>query len=246
MNVETIAEFNEAISAGYSFFHGEFFSKPQVDPNKEIAANKLTYMQLIREVNSPALSYPEIAALVEQDVSMTYKLLKFMNSAWFGLKFEIRSVRHALVLLGPKEIKRWVSLVAVRNAGDDKPDELLLRSLTRAKAAEQVGALVEMKKEASELFLMGMFSVIDALTDKPMEDVLAELPLKEDIKDALLGGEGTYRNVFDVILSYEQGDWELFSSSAAALQIDEGAVPEIFRTSLKWASHALQEVDSVT
>jgi c-di-GMP-related signal transduction protein len=240
--VGTVEEFDDAVAAGYAYFHGEFFAKPVVKPGRQLAANKLTYMQLIREVNDPALEYEDIASLIERDVSMTYKLLKFMNSAWFGLRFEVRSVRHALVLLGPNEIKRWVSMVAVRNTGENKPDELLLRSLTRAKAAEQVGILTGREKEASELFLMGMFSVIDALTDTPMEKALTDLPLKEQIKAALLGEDGTgYRAIYDAIVGYEKGDWDLFSRSAAELSVDEQEFPELFRDALKWAGQALQE-----
>jgi len=241
-NVETAEDFDQAASWGYSYFQGEFFAKPVVRPDQEIAANKLTYLQLLREVNHAALSYDDVAALVEQDVALTYKLLRFMNSAWFGLKFEVKSVRHALVLLGPKEIKRWVSLVAVRSTGDDKPEELLVRSLTRAKAAEQVGMLASMEKQASELFLMGMLSVMDALTDKPMGEVLEKLPLSEPIKTALLGGAGPFRDVYETVLHYERGDWDHLSAAAAALHLDEQKVPEVFRSSLKWATEALREM----
>jgi len=241
-NVDTAEEFDQAATWGYSYFGGEFFTRPVVRPDQEIAANKLTYLQLLREVNGAALSYDEIASLVEQDVALTYKLLRFMNSAWFGLKFEVNSVRHALVLLGPKEIKRWVSLVAVRSTGDDKPEELLIRSLTRAKASEQLGLLVGQEKNASELFLMGMFSVMDALTDKPIEEVLERLPLREDIKTALLGGSGPYRDVYETVLAYERGDWDKLSESATTLKVDEQKVPELFRTSLKWATEALREI----
>jgi len=241
-NVETADEFDQAARWGYSYFHGEFFTKPVVRVDEEISANKLTYLQLLREVNNPALSYDEIAALVEQDVALTYKLLRFMNSAWFGLKFEVSSVKHALVLLGPKEIRRWVSLVAVRSTGDDKPLELLVRSLARAKAAEQIGLAVQMEKEASELFLMGMFSLMDALADKPMKEVLEKLPLKEDIKAALLGGTGAYRNVHQAVVSYEQGQWDRFAAAAEALKLDEQQVPELMRKSTVWARQALQEI----
>jgi len=241
-NVESPEEFDQAASWGYSYFQGEFFAKPAVRPDRKIAANKLTYLQLLREVNSGAVSYDEITALVEQDVALTYKLLRFMNSAWFGLKLEVSSVRHALVLLGPKEIKRWVSLVVVRSTGEDKPEELLVRSLTRAKACEEIGILTDMEKHASELFLMGMFSVMDALTDSPLSHVLGRLPLKEDIKTALLGGAGTFRDVFDTVLSYERGDWEKLSASVAALKLDEERVPELFRTSRNWAADALREI----
>jgi len=241
-NLEAATDFDQAVALGYTYYHGQFFIKPIVRPGKEIAANKLTYLQLLREVNNPALSYEEIAALVEQDVALTYKLLRFMNSAWFGLKFEVSSVKHALVLLGPKEIRRWVSLVAVRSTGDDKPYELLVRSLSRAKACEQIGQAADMGKEASELFLMGMLSLMDALTDRSLEEVLGKLPLKEGIRAALLGGTGIYRNVFDVVLAYERGDWDTVTAAATALKIEEQAVPELVRKSVTWAREALREM----
>jgi len=240
--VETSEEFDQAVSWGYSYFHGPFFTKPVTRPDNEIAAGKLTYLRLLREVNSPALSYDEIADLVEQDVALTYKLLRFMNSAWFGLRFEVRSVKHALVLLGPKEIRRWVALAAVRSTGEDKPYELLVRSLTRAKAAEQIALLTDLKNKAPELFLMGMFSLIDALTDNPMSAVLAELPLKEAVKEILLEDSGPYKAIHDTLTSYEQGDWELFSTSVEGLGIDENALPPLFRASTKWANDALAEM----
>ena len=241
-NVETAEEFSQAAAWGYAYFHGEFFARPVVRADQEIAANKLTYLQLLREVNGAALSYDEIAALVEQDVALTYKLLRFMNSAWFGLKFEVNSVRHALVLLGPKEIKRWVSLVAVRSTGEDKPQELLIRSLTRAKASEQIGMLVGMDNHASELFLMGMFSVMDALADKPMDEILQRLPLSEDIKSALLKGEGAYRDVYRAVLAYERGEWDELANAAGVLKLEETELPELYRSALKWAADALAEM----
>jgi len=243
-NLDTAEDFSEALSLGFGLFQGEFFTKPVVKPGKEIAASKLTYLQLLREVNNPALSYDEIAALVEQDVALTYKLLKFMNSAWFGLKFEVSSIKHALVLLGPKEIRRWVSLVAVRSTGEDKPDELLIRSLTRAKAAEQIGLATNMQKESSELFLMGMLSLMDALGDRPLEEILAKLPLKENIKAALLDPEdtGKYRRVFEAVVSYERGQWEALSAAAAELKMDEQKIPELMRASVSWARSALEEM----
>lgn len=242
--VEAVEDFDEARSAGYSYFQGGFFHKPVIRPGREIPANKLTYMQLMREVNNAALSYDEVASLIERDVGLTYKLLRFMNSAWFGLRYEIHSVKHALVLLGPHEIKRWVALVAIKGAADDKPHELLLRALTRAKACEQIGLLAGLKKEAPEMFLTGMFSVIDALTDMPMAEALADLPLRDEMRSALLGGgNGSFRSVHDTVLSYEAGDWDTFSTSAAALRIDETQVPELFKQSLKWGKQALVEID---
>jgi len=241
-NLDTSEAFQEALSLGYTLFEGEFFARPIVRPGREIAPRKLTYLRLLREVNNPALSYDEIATLVEQDVALTYKLLKFMNSAWFGLQFKVSSVKHALVLLGPPEIRRWVSLVAVRSVAEDKPEELLVRSLTRAKGAEQIGWAAGMQREAPELFLMGMLSLMDALTDRPMEDVLAKLPLEEQIKTALLGGTGNYRDVFDAVVAYERGDWNALADLLGRFRIDDQEIPGLMRESLTWAREALHEI----
>jgi c-di-GMP-related signal transduction protein len=240
-NVKSEADFQQAMSEGFAFAEGDFFSKPDVQPDKPIASNKLICMQLLQKVNQPELSYDETAGIVQQDVSLTYRLLKMMNSAWFGLRCEITSVKHALVLLGPAEIRRWASMVAVRSSADDKPKELLLCSLTRAKFAESVGGLAGMTKEAPELFLMGMFSVLDALMDRPMEELLDELPLSQGIRDALTGQTCDYRTVYDAILAYERGQWGLFSDFALALNIKEDSVPEMFRASLSWAIQGLKE-----
>ncbi len=240
--VATPDEFGTAVTSGYRLFQGDFFAKPVTREDNTIPANKMVYLKVLQEINRPELSYDDIAALVEKDVSMAYQLLRFMNSAWFGLRYEIRSVKHALVMLGPDEIRRWVSLVAVRNTGDDKPEELLLRGLTRARAAEQIAPLVRMDDRAPELFMMGLFSVIDALTDTPMPIVLKDLPLGTDITGALLGGGGggAFRIVYDTILSYESGDWDLFAFSAAALKLKEPLVPPLFREARNWAKNALQ------
>ena len=240
MNIETADEFTRALEWGYAYFEGDFFSKPDVKPDKEIAANKLIYLQVLNEVNRPDLSFDELEALIKQDVSMTYKLLQFMNSVWFGLRYEVHSIKHALVLLGPKEVKKWASLLAIGHTGADKPRELLLRSLTRAKVGEQLAPLVAMPGSASELFLMGMFSVIDALMDRPIAELLEDLPLNEEVKATLLGESSRFRVVYDLILAYEEGQWDLFSSYAGSLDLDESVIPELFRNSSKWANNALE------
>ena len=240
--VATADEFDQAVEWGYSYFHGSFVSKPVIRPDKDISTNKLVHLQVLNEVNQPELPYDKLEDLIKQDVALTYKLLRFMNSVWFGLRYEVKSIKHALVLLGPKEVKKWASLVVVGGTADDKPRELLRCSLTRAKAAEQLAPLIGKKAVASDLFLMGMFSVIDALMDVPMASVLDQLPLSEQIKTALIAGEGPFRPVLDTVVAYEQGEWERFSAQAAALGLDETVVPELFRSALKWANNALEVI----
>lgn len=239
--IRTSEDAEQALGWGYDYLEGDFFSKPVPHPGRGIPASKLIYLRLLREVSQTELDYDQIAALIGQDVSMTYRLLRFMNSAWFGLRCEVWSVKHALVLLGPEEVRRWAALLAVRNAAEDKPHELLLCSLTRAKLAEHLGTRAGMGQAAGELFLMGMFSLLDALTDIPLPQVLEELPLNENVKEALLGGDGQFGRIRDIVVHYEKGKWDAFSRAVAELKVPEQDVPEMFRKSLTWASQALRE-----
>lgn len=239
-DVDSQEQFAQASQMGYVLFQGQFFSRPDTSVMGELGHNKLICLRLMKEVNQQPFSYDMVASLIEQDVGMTYKLMRLINSAWFGLRYEVRSIRHALVLLGPREVQRWASLVALNQAGDDKPPELLMLALTRAKFAEALAELGGMKKHAPELFLLGMFSVLDALMDRPMEDMLAEVPLSKDIKTALLTGGGQYGQIFQVMLAYEHAQWVLFADLASSLNIPEAPAAGAFRQALAWSARALQ------
>jgi len=238
-DVDTPEQFTQAAQMGFALFQGQFFSRPDVTVGSELAHNQLLCLQLMREVNQQPFSYDTVAALIEQDVGLTYRLLRLINSAWFGLRYEVRSIRHALVLLGPVEIQQWASLVALSQAGESKP-ELLMLALTRAKFAESLAVICGLRRNASELFLMGMFSVIDALMDQPMEKMLAEVPLSMNIKNALLAGTGPYANVYRTMLAYEQAEWPQLSKLASAMNIPESPLAPAFRKSISWATRALQ------
>jgi len=239
-NLDTQEVFEQAVAYGCSCFHGTFFRKPIIRPETKIPANKAMQLRVLKEVNRPELALDELEGLIKQDVSMTYRLLRFMNSAWFGLRYEVRSIRHALVLLGPKEMRKWASMLIVRSTGSDKPRELLVRSLARARLAELIGPLSGLGEHASSLFLTGMFSCIDAMLDVPLSSALEDLALHQDIKSALLGTPGPFRTVLDTILSYEEGDWAGFEAHARALQLELNAMPGLFFDSLKWAKGAIE------
>ncbi|MFP4106027.1 MAG: EAL and HDOD domain-containing protein [Phycisphaerae bacterium] len=242
MNVDNNPAFDTAIEMGYELFEGEFFSKPVETPDKDIAANKMTYLNLLKEINRPEISYDDITTLLKQDVALTYKLLRFMNSAWFGLKYEINSVKHALIMLGPREIRRWISVVVITNTGVDKPEELLLRSLTRARVAEVLAPHMRMDDLSSELFLLGMFSVIDALVDRPIDSVMEDIPLNKAIRDALVDGTGAFADVLKLIVAYEHGNWDEFSVAAKRLNLEEEKVPTAFRAGLQWGMQAMAQI----
>jgi len=236
--VETHQEFAEAMACGFVYFQGYFFSKPVTRTTNKISGNKLAYLRTLQEINRPELSYEDLEAGIKQDVSLTYKLLRFINSVWFGLRHEVKSIKHALVWLGPKEVRKWFSLVSLRDMGGDKPDELIRCAMLRARMGELLAPLVGLKANAANLFLMGIFSVLDAMLDAPLEEVIAKLPLDKQVHAALLGEPSKYRQILEMIVSYEQGDWQDFADRAAELRFDPNRMPAIFNESVTWAEAA--------
>jgi c-di-GMP-related signal transduction protein len=237
--VESVEQFNLAVDAGFTYFQGGFFTRPTGQVAGELAGNELSYARLLCEVNRPELSLDQLDGIIRSDPLMTYHLLKFINSAWFGIRCVVNTVRHALVLLGPKETRRWASMVVVQKVGEDKPSELILRSLTRAKVAEAVAPLVNLRPCTPELFLLGLFSLLDAMMDRPMKELLSNLPVDEKVTKALLGEQGAFRDVLDLILCYEAGRWDDLAGAAARLRLDERALPGLFNQAIKWANKTL-------
>ena len=234
--VETREDFSRALELGYRFFQGYFFSKPLIVSGRDIPSFKLTYLKILQEVARSDFNYDRLEALIKQDLSLSYKLLKFINSLAFGFRSEIRSIKQALVLLGQKEIKKWLTLIALKSIGDFKPDELVVTALCRARFCELMATPAALQSRSSDLYLMGLFSLVDAFFDLPLETILADLPLAEDIKAALLGEENRLRDVYELALAYEKGDWAELGRRAARLGVEERDIKECYLQSLEQAN----------
>jgi EAL and modified HD-GYP domain-containing signal transduction protein len=234
--VETREDFDQGVKLGYSYFQGYFFSKPIIVSGQDLPSNKLNYIQLLKELYTFDPDFEKLTIFIERDVSLSYKLLRLINSAAFYLRNRITSIKHALVLLGLQEIKKWISLVALRDIGDDKPDELVKNSIIRARFGELLGPKFGLRNRRDEIFLMGMFSMIDALMNKPIEDILKELPISKDIEDALLGKDGLFKDILDLIVFYEKGEWDNLSSICNKLNISDIELPDIYLESLQWTN----------
>jgi c-di-GMP-related signal transduction protein len=233
--VETRQEFNTAVKKGYVLFQGYFFSKPVVVAGKDIPTIKLNYVQVVNEVNRPELDFYALERVIKQDTSLCYTLLNYINSAYFGLREHITSIRHALVLLGESEVRKWASLVLFTFIGDDNPPEVIATSLIRAKLCESLAPHAGLPGSASELFLMGMFSMLDVLVGRPLRDIVNAVRLSNDVKNALLGLKSKYRDVFDLVVNYQTGKWEAFLLSAKKLSLDETKVPPLYLQAVDWA-----------
>lgn len=235
--VETIEEYSEGREIGYAYFQGYYFSKPVIVSGRDVPSYKVNLLQVLKEMHQPDVSVTRLEEIIKRDVSLVYKLLRFINSAAFGLRNEVRSIRHALSLLGAIEFKKWMSMMLLSQLGSGKPDELMINCLTRAKFCELTAESIGQKHRKSDFFLMGLFSLIDAFLDRPMTDILAELPISIDIKTAVLEQKGHLGQVLRMIINYEQSKWNIVSEISQSLDIDENKILDHYFNSIKWANH---------
>ena len=205
--VETKDEFEEAIKLGYDYFQGFFFSKPVLVSGNDFRMFNNTYLLLLSELNKAEPSYDLLEDIVKKDFSITFKLLKLVNSAAFYSRNRITTIRHALTMLGFKELKKWFSLLMIRDVGDDQPKELTRMSLIRAKMLEAMIKQTELKQYASEGFLIGLLSLADVILDRRMDEIIVDIPLDEEIIHALYRDPGLFTNLLIVTEKYEKGDW---------------------------------------
>jgi EAL and modified HD-GYP domain-containing signal transduction protein len=236
--VETPKEFLEALEIGYSYFQGYFFCKPLVIKGKDIPGSKLHYFQVLQEIHHRQMDFRRLEQIIKQDVSLSYKLLRYINSAYFGLRSRINSIKQALVLLGQAEIKKWLSLITLAGMGMDKPGELVVHTITRAKFCESLAPHAGLLRRADDLFLVGMLSLMDAFLDRPISDLLIEVPINDEIKGAILEKENRLGEVYDYVLSYEKGDWTRLNEQQMKLGIQENFPPQLYLNALKWGQEA--------
>jgi len=230
--VETESEFREARDLGFSYFQGYFFCKPSIVETREIPGNKAIQLQLLTAVAAPELRCDIIENLLKQEPSLLYRLLRYLNSPILGLCSEVRSVRHAIVLLGENEFRRWASIFAIISMSAGKSPELIRTALTRAFFCEEFSAKAGLREKGASLFLMGLLSVTDALLDKPMREVLKAFPVIQEVKIALCGGTNRFRDVFELVLALERAEWMRLSGIAARIGCGEGKIPDSYLSAL--------------
>lgn len=240
--VETQEEFDLAKRQGFSYFQGYFFCKPQMIVGQKLSESKTTKLQLIRTINQPNVDFKQITDVIKQDVALTFKLLRYINSAAFGFSKPIESLQQAVVYLGLGPIRKWVTLVALATLGDNKPSELVRATLLRSKFAETVAKATRFP-EPDQLFLTGMFSMADALMDRPLKDLLNEIPLAPEIKTVLLNprsasltpSEIKIASILLLVQEYEKGDWALVDRLCNKMQLDKELLPEMYDDAVAWA-----------
>lgn len=216
LNVDTVQEFKSCMDVGMSAAAGWFVKRPAAAPAKQLNASQAHIVRVLNLVRKNA-ELNQIETALKQDVALSYKLLRYINSASFGLSCEVQSFRHAVTLLGYDKLNKWLSLLLVTASKDPMAPTLMHTALTRARLMERCGQGLVDKSEYDNLFIAGAFSMLDLLLGVTMEQALSTMHLPEAINDALLGRGGLYGPFLDLALACEGGDGAVVAAQAEAL-----------------------------
>jgi EAL and modified HD-GYP domain-containing signal transduction protein len=239
--VETKDEFEKLKLLGFQLFQGYYFAKPEVLQKKALPSNKLNLLELITESNKTQLNLDKISQIVERDVSLSFKLLRFINSPMFYLKEKIGSLKHAIAYMGEPELKKFISLVALANLNDEKPSELLSLSISRARFCELIAKHNNDVQNPPTAFLTGMFSLVDAMLDEEMQSVLEKLPLLDQIKQALIAEQGDLGMYIGLVRHYEKANWSQAESIANKINLSAETMQAYYSDALNWADNLLAQ-----
>ena len=231
--IETQRDFHHARDLGFVYFQGYFFRRPEMMRTRDMPANRLNYLHMLQEVSRPELDIPALEKLIKAEASVCYRLLRYLNSAMFSLKNEIHSVRHAMSMLGEHDVRKWVRLVAAVGAGQDKTSDLVLSALVRGRFCELLAPHVAHGE--SDLFLLGLLSLIDAMLEMPMADVLEKIPLDSATKSVLLGQPSSLRPIYQLMLAHESGEWAAAAAISRRLGTEPDQVAGFYWQAQQWA-----------
>ena len=237
--VATQNDFAHCKQLGFEQFQGYFFCEPNVIKGQRTPTSRLAVLHLLAEIQNPNVTFTDLEKLIAKDVTLSYRILRYINSALYALPRKIESIRHALTMLGLRAVKNWVTVLA-QSKFDDKPYELMITSLLRARMCEILAEALDIKHDAT--FVVGLFSTLDALLDRPMEEVLKDLPLTEEVNHAILYKQDVLGQILQCAIAYEQGDWEQLPD----LGLDNTTIKNAYLEAIHWTRDVGKEILSGT
>jgi c-di-GMP-related signal transduction protein len=237
--VETREQFEEAFDLGFDYFQGYFFGRPTVRSGREIPALKSTLVQLLNAVRRPSPDFEEVAAIVRRDMSLCFKMLRFVEGGVPEGAARIESVVQALMMLGQRGVARMVSLLEIADGGADEPHELAVQSVVRASFCESLASQMGRHREKLDHFMVGMFATIDVILELPMAEVVSPLPTSLDVNAALLGRPGPFREVLELAIACEESDWTRAAILTGQLGLSENAVRSLYADAVASAGDLL-------
>jgi EAL and modified HD-GYP domain-containing signal transduction protein len=243
--VETQEEFEWSRTAGYDYFQGYFFAKPVLLQGKQVPGFKTNHLKLLEQLQKPDLDFIRLEKLISTDVAFCYRVMRYVNSGAFARSTPVRSIRQALVILGERETRKWISLATLPALARDKPAEIVVHAMIRARFCELLAAESRPAVAAADASLMGMFSMLDAMIDRPLSQILVEMNLSAPITEALLNrpqANNPYSLILRLVQNYESATWEVVGELALQLGLEDGAVVLLYLDALRWSTDLFRDL----
>ncbi len=237
--IETREQFDFCRDLGFDYFQGYFLAKPNVVSGTSIPISGLNLLRLLAEFQGPACDFDRVAEIVSQDVALSYKLLRHINAAIYGMPRRIDSVKETVAYLGLSTVRNLASLFLLSDV-PEQPHELLVTAMVRAKMCECL-ARARGERDASAYFTVGLFSTLEALLSASMSNIVKKLPLSDELRDALLEGKGPLGEALRCSLAYERGEW----SAVQCFGLPRGVIKNAFLEAAQWVETVDRELSAV-
>ncbi len=231
--VETQEEHDFCEELGFDYFQGYFFAQPKIIKSKKLPTNRLNTVQLIAALQNPETKIEELTKIISCDVTLSFKLLRYMNSAFLNLPKKVNNIQDAIIYIGQTKIRNWATLIALGKI-DNKPSELILTTMVRAKMCELL--VRKINGESNPAFLVGLFSSLDALLETPIQEIMPTIPVDESVSRAILKKEGIMGEALKCVLTFEHAEWDL----AKFNDLPPAELTSCYLEAIKWAEDSMQ------
>ena len=238
-NIPNMDKYEKLSCIPNTLYSGGFYSQPITKGKTQISPVKINTLTLLRQINEEDFDLSDIAGTIERDPSLSISLLRFINTV---MPRRINSIRNAVAILGQKEVKRWANAALSIKLAEDRPGELTRLSLIRARFTENLAKAFEMGMFAPGLFLMGLFSLLDVILEKPMESAVKEVALDETVREALVDKSGNFFKVLDFMYAYEYANWDLVAIKMVQNNLDLEEITAAFIEALVWYKTLLDAI----
>jgi EAL and modified HD-GYP domain-containing signal transduction protein len=235
--IETQEEYAQACKEGFTLFQGFYFCRPVLLKNRKIPSNRLSQIEILELMQADSIDIIKLPRLVKRDASLTYRLLRMVNSPAYAIRDQVRSIHEALLLVGEKAFRRIATLAITSDFGDGQPTEVLRMAFVRGRFCELAAGLCRL--DPTEQYLLGMLSLLPAMLRLPMDEVAPMLPLRDEIRSALRGNSNSERCLLQWLENHEQGNWAGCDALVHAYRLDEDKLIACYADALVWAEAAL-------
>ncbi|MEC7134802.1 MAG: HDOD domain-containing protein, partial [Pseudomonadota bacterium] len=242
--VDTQDNFSTCVDLGFDFFQGYFFSQPEARILRQLPASKMNIVDLMGESSSSDFDIDRISQIIERDATLSFLLLKFINNPTINKRYKITSLKHALNYMGEVEIKKFIALLSLTNLGDTKPLEIIHMSLVRAKFFDLLAERRGLRNNPPISFLVGLFSLLEGLLDQSMTDIVKQLPLSDEVNDALLGKNLEMNSYMTLVRAFESALWMNVIKQAKVLNIDQKQLHMLYNQAIIWGNGVRSAISS--